>query len=65
MQTSTQPQAETVKLEPPPNTAGTLTRRIGSTTYRVRVHYSQTSKETMNDKIVRMMKNEAAGKAAS
>jgi hypothetical protein len=43
----------------------TITRRIGNTTYRVRVHFSKTSKETINDKILRMMKNEAAGKAVS
>ena len=30
-----------------------LTKRIGSTTYKVSVHFSKTSKETMGDKIVR------------
>jgi hypothetical protein len=45
--------------------AGTFTRRIGSTTYRVGVHYSGRSRETMNDKILRLMQNEAdSGKAA-
>ena len=44
--------------------APTITRRIGTTTYRVRVHFNPDSKETMNDKIIRMIKNEAAGKAA-
>ncbi len=52
-------QTQPVKQEQPPRAVGTFTRRIGSTTYRVRVHYSQTSRETMHDKIVRMMKNEA------
>ena len=42
----------------------TITRRIGQTTYLVRVHFNPDSKETMNDKIIRMIKNEAAGKAA-
>ena len=28
-------------------------KRIGSTNYRVNVHFSDTSKETMNDKIIR------------
>ena len=41
-----------------------FTRRIGATTYRVAVHFSQTSTETVNDKIIRMIKNETAGKAA-
>ncbi len=36
-----------------------LTRRIGSTTYRVRVHFSAAAKETMQDKIVRLIRNEA------
>jgi len=45
-------------------TTGRFTRRIGSTTYRVSVHFSQTSKETMDEKIMRVIKNEASGKAA-
>jgi len=43
-----------------PTTARQFTRRIGTTTYRVSVHFSETSKETMNDKITRMIKNETA-----
>jgi len=44
--------------------AGTFTRRIGYTTYRVGVHFSGTSTETAQDKILRLVKNEAAtGKA--
>ena len=42
-----------------------FTKRLGSTTYRVGVHFSKTSKETMNDKIIRLIKNEAvSGKVA-
>ena len=33
-------------------------RKIGRTTYIVRVHFSKTSRETMSDKIKRMLKNE-------
>jgi len=44
--------------------APTITRRIGHTTYKVNVHFSRTSRETVNDKIIRMIKNETAGKAA-
>ena len=35
-----------------------LVKTIGKTTYKVRVHFSQTSNETMSDKIKRMLKNE-------
>ncbi len=35
-----------------------LVKKIGKTTYRVRVHFSETSKETMSDKIKRMLRNE-------
>lgn len=35
-----------------------LVKKIGKTTYRVRVHFSTTSTETMSDKIKRMLKNE-------
>jgi len=33
-------------------------KRIGKTTYNVNVHFSTTSKETINDKIIRMLRNE-------
>ena len=35
-----------------------LVKRIGKTTYKVNVHFSTTSKETMSDKIIRMLRNE-------
>ncbi len=38
---------------------GYLIRRIGSTNYRVRVYFSNTESETMEEKILRMVKNEA------
>lgn len=37
-----------------------LTKRIGQTTYKVNVYFSETSKETMSDKIIRRIENEAA-----
>ena len=52
------------KKEQSPRESGVFTKRIGSTNYRVSVHFSDTSRETMNDKIIRMIKNETAGKAA-
>lgn len=33
-------------------------KRIGSTTYVVAVHFSQTSKETAEDKLLRLMERE-------
>lgn len=45
--------------------ANTITKRIGSTTYKVSVHFSSTSRENINDKIVRLIKNEtSSGKDA-
>jgi len=35
-----------------------LVKKIGKTTYWVKVHFSETSKETMSDKIKRMLRNE-------
>ena len=42
----------------PEQNAPVLVRKIGKTTYKVRVHFSTTSTETMSDKIKRMLKNE-------
>ena len=36
-----------------------MIRRIGGTTYKVRVAFSENGKETMEDKILRMIRNEA------
>jgi uncharacterized glyoxalase superfamily metalloenzyme YdcJ len=33
-------------------------KRIGSTVYRVTAHYSRTSKETIEDKLLRLMESE-------
>jgi hypothetical protein len=55
MQTITEP-----KPERQPRETGTFTKRTGSTNYRVSVHFSKTSRETMSDKILRLVKNEAA-----
>ena len=41
-----------------PEDAPTLVKKIGKTTYKVHVHFSNTSTETMSDKIKRMLKNE-------
>ena len=41
----------------------TLRKRIGSTTYVVSVHFSKTSKETMEDKIFRLIEREVRNNA--
>lgn len=37
-----------------------IIRCIGSTNYKVRVFFSETEKETMEDKILRMIQNEVS-----
>ena len=41
-----------------PEDAPALVKKIGRTTYKVRIHFSTTSTETMSDKIKRMLRNE-------
>ena len=41
-------------------TCPTVRKQIGKTTYIVRVHFSQTAKETMEDKIKRLLREEVA-----
>ena len=41
-----------------PEDAPALVKKIGKTTYKVHVHFSNTSTETMSDKIKRILKNE-------
>ena len=43
-----------------PNDAPAMVRKNGKTTYKVRVYFSDTSRETMSDKIKRMLKNEVS-----
>jgi len=62
-QETTAPQDRT----PPTDTPAVMIKRIGGTTFQVSVHFSKTSKETMNDKISRLIRNETysgIGKAA-
>ena len=40
--------------------SNTFTKRIGQTTYVVRFHYSENARETMQEKINRMLVNEAS-----
>ena len=43
----------------PKTESNTFTKKIGQTTYVVRFHYSDNAKETMQEKINRMLVNEA------
>ena len=43
---------------PKPDTPPSMVKKIGKTTYRVWAHFSETSTETMEDKIKRMLKDE-------
>ena len=56
--------AETTVLTPEstsrPDKPVILLKRIGNTTFKIAVHFSQTSNETMSDKISRMIQNDIA-----
>ena len=45
--------------------AGAFTKRIGHTTYRVGIHFSDTNRETIDEKIIRLIKNESTGRKAA
>jgi len=47
----------TVKKQATPE-AYVLHRRIGSTTYRARIYFNPEAKETLEDKILRLLKND-------
>jgi hypothetical protein len=44
--------------------ARTFKRRIGQTTYRVGIRFNQQSRETLDDKIIRLVQNESTGRKA-
>lgn len=44
----------------PPDKPVYMLKRIGSTTYKVSVHFSTETKETASDKIACLIRNEAA-----
>ena len=50
--------ADAVTASRAPENPAAMVKKIGKTTYKVHVHFSQTSTETMSDKIKRMLKNE-------
>lgn len=48
--------ADAVTASRAPENTPAMVKKIGKTTYKVHVHFSQTSTETMSDKIKRMLK---------
>ena len=51
--------ANIATIQPAAANTAILYRRIGSTTYKVRVHFSDTAQETMNDKILHLIRRGA------
>jgi len=41
-------------------TSNTFTKKIGTVTYKVEIHFSKNSKENFNDKLMRVIKNDIA-----
>ena len=56
-ETRTMQTADTTTTRAPEDTPA-LVKKIGKTTHKVHVHFSNTSTETMSDKIKRMLKKE-------
>ena len=50
--------ADAATVSRAPENTPAMVKKIGKTTYKVHVHFSNTSTETMSDKIKRMLKNE-------
>ena len=50
---------QTMQPKPPRRPSGIMTKKIGSTEYRIAYHFSQKNTESMNDIIIRLIKNEA------
>lgn len=46
------------KTGTPPNKPVYMLKRLGSTTYRVAVHFNPDAKETAGDKIARLIRND-------
>ena len=46
-------------MENRPGNTFSMNRRLGSTTYKITVHFSNDATETLEDKILRLIRNEA------
>ena len=51
-------------IQPAEAKTATIYRRIGSTTYKVQVHFSDSTQESINDKILHLIQHEAVTNAA-
>jgi len=51
-------------LPPSPQDTHRMTRKIGSTTYEVTINFSKTSKESLYDKILRLIRNDMKNRQA-
>ena len=52
----------TAKRPPNGGNIPKMTTKVGNTTYDVFIHFSKTSKETMTDKVLRLIRNEVTSK---
>ena len=43
----------------------TITKKIGQSVYTIQIHFSKTSQENFNDKVMRIIKNDIARSAAA
>ena len=46
-------------------TSAVMYRRIGSTTYKVRVHFDENAQDTLHDKILHLIQNETVTSGAA
>ena len=53
-------QNQTTKASTP---STTITKKIGHSIYKIQIHFSKPSKETINDKLIRIIKNDIAENA--
>ena len=51
-----------VTINPTDKKTPMITKKIGNTTFDIHVHFSETSKETFTDKVLRLIKNDASAK---
>ncbi len=49
-------------IQPKQEKEPVIRKKIGKGTYEVTVHFSKTSNETINDKLLRIMKNDIVSK---
>jgi hypothetical protein len=62
MYTTTQTSAAKTRGETAAAEPTKFVKRIGSTVYSVSVRFSETAKETLEDKLLRLIEREGAGK---